>query len=197
MSCYRVTILRSPFTGISGSGTLKKVLASVWMFYLILIPCLSCIKPIIKYTPSALHCSSFDWENVADVTFYLRIIRLISGLCLSVPILITIIANISILHFVITHPSLNNRGYKTVKTISTVCWIFVASYLPTIFIFSLPVVGVSHIPQWVNCMSMYAVSFNLILNPVIYSLSNNKFAVFVKLFFTGRLKDFSRRSSNV
>ena len=195
MSCYRVNILRSPFIGISGSGTLKKVLASVWMFYLILIPCLSRIKPIIKYTPSALHCSSFDWENVTDVTFYLRIIRLISGLCLSVPILITMIANISILHFVITHPSLNNSGYTTVKTISTVCWIFVASYLPTIFIFFLPVAGVTDIPQWVNCMSMYAVSFNLILNPVIYSLSNNKFAVFVKLFFTGRLKEFSRGSN--
>ena len=194
MSCHRVRVLRSPLKGSLDADLLKRVLVGVWVFYLVSVPCITGIKPVIKYTPSHLHCSSFDWENMAVVPSYLRIMRLVSGLYLALPTLITIVCNVLILRLVFSAPDLtnNNNNSKAVRTVSLICWIFVASYIPTVVIFALPAVGMSDIPHWVNCMSMYSVSLNLIANPVIYSFTNRRFAMFAKYFFTGRVKEFGR-----
>ena len=193
MSCHRVRVLRSPLRRLLDPHLLKKVLVGVWLFYLITISCLTAIKPVIKYTPSALHCSSFEWDNMAAVPAYFRIMRLISGLYLFLPIVITVIANVLILCLVFSSSTLPRpKNSKVVRTVSIICWVFIASYIPTVVIFSLPAVGISEIPLWVNCVSMYAVSFNLIANPVIYSFTNKKFAMFARYFFTGRVKKFGR-----
>ena len=198
MSCHRVRVLRDPLRGSLDHDVLKKVLVGVWVFYLVSVPCITGIRPVIKYTPSHLHCSSFDWENMEKVPSYLRIMRLVSGLYLALPTLLTIIANIFILRLVYStrqsgsSSTTSKHSSKAVRTISLICWIFVASYIPTVVIFALPAVGMSNIPPWVNCMSMYAVSFNLIANPVIYSFTNRRFAEFAKYFFTCRVGQFGR-----
>lgn len=195
MSCHRVRVLRNPLRGTPKTSTLKWALISVWVFYVVSVPCITGIKPVIKYTPSHLHCSSFDWENMEVVPSYLRAMRLISGLYLALPIIVTIIANVFILYLV--HSSSSSSSSKAVQTISIICWIFITSYIPTIIIFALPALGIPNIPQWVNCGSMYAVSFNLVANPVIYSFRNTRFALFAKMVVRGRVKDFKREKNKM
>ena len=196
MSCHRVRVLAYPLRGHISVGGMRKVLVGVWVFYLVSVPCITGIKPVIKYTPSHLHCSSFDWENMAHVPSYLRAMRLVSGLYLAIPALITIIANVAILTIVlnVSKRSLTcSSGMKAVKTVSIICWVFVASYVPTVIIFALPALGVAGIPQWVNCFSMYSVSLNLIANPFIYSFTNSKFSLYVKLACSGKIDNFARQ----
>ena len=197
MSCHRVRVLASPLNSPMEPSRLKILLSGVWVFYVTTLIGLTGIKPTIKYEPSHLNCSPFDWDNIDNVSTYLRILRMISGLYLFLPAIITVIANIVILRLVyassaIVDSATRERNFKAVKTISLICWVYIVSYIPSVVLFALPVAGVTNIPRYVNAMNMYILSFNLVANPLIYSFTNKRFALFAKLFLTGNVKDYGR-----
>ena len=202
MSCHRVRVLASPLSYSTNPCLLKKILCGVWIFYITSLLCLTGIKPTIKYEPSHLNCSPFDWENTDSISNYLRILRMVSGIYLFLPAIITVIANIIILRLAYAGRSVRNstpggaKSLKAVKTVALICWVYIVSYIPSVVLFALPVAGVTEIPHYVNLINMYTLSFNLIANPLIYSFTNKRFALFAKLFFTGHLGKFARLKHN-
>ncbi|KAL5264555.1 hypothetical protein ACHWQZ_G005597 [Mnemiopsis leidyi] len=202
MSCHRVRVLACPLSYSTSPRLLKKVLLGVWIFYITSLPCLTGIIPTIKYEPSHLNCSPFDWENTEAISKYLRILRMISGIYLFLPAIITVVANIVILRLAYAGRSIRKsapggaRSLKAVKTVALICWVYIISYVPSVVLFALPVAGVTEIPHYVNLLNMYILSFNLIANPLIYSFTNRRFALFAKLLFTGKVGRFARLKHN-
>ena len=196
MSIHRVQVLASPLKSPMSSARLKMLVTGLWIFNITTLTCLTGIKPTIRYEPSHLNCSPFDWENTGNVSTYLEMLRVISGMYLIIPALITVIANLIILRIVYARPTVSDsasrmRNYKAVKTVSLICWVYIISYIPSVVLFALPVAGVENIPHYVNTLNMYILSFNLIANPLIYSFTNKRFALFAKLFLTGNVTKFS------
>ena len=95
-----------------------------------------------------------------------------------VPMGIIIITNLIILYIA---GKFNHHGSSTkaVVTISMVCWTFVLSYAPLLVYYSIALSGYG-LPGWFGIVSSYTVSINNIVNPVIYTFTNKRFAVFMK-----------------
>lgn len=76
---------------------------------------------------------------------------------------------------------------KAALTISVICWVFISSYLPVIVIMLLDAYSNVAIPLWLDIISQYAISLNVVLNPFIYGVTNKRFWKFVKgLFIAGQ-----------
>lgn len=196
MSCHRLWLLAFPLKLSMDTLWLKVVVAGLWVFYTITILIVATLwgGPVIRYEPSHLNCSPFDWQNLETVSAYQTFLRTLSGIYLFLPVIVTIVANIIILKLVYTSPTITvsgrNRSLKAALTISVICWMYVLSYLPSVVLFALPVAGVSNIPPYVNVINMYSLSLNLISNPFIYSYSNARFALFLKSLLTCNLRKY-------
>jgi len=102
---------------------------------------------------------------------------------------IIIITNIVILYIVGRKTGNQNHGNpsgKAVLTISLVCWTFVLSYAPLMALY-LPGVDGSQLPGWYQVIASNSPSINLIVNPVIYTFTNKRFAKFMKGLMRGKI----------
>lgn len=65
-------------------------------------------------------------------------------------------------------------GLKAIKTVSCICAVYILSYLPL-------AVGYAsnELSPSVELTIQYAMSINMICNPIIYSLTNRKFSAFL------------------
>lgn len=105
------------------------------------------------------------------------------------PMCIVILTNILILYIVSrTTQDQNNRnpGRKAVVTISLVCWIFVLSYAPLLPLYFPGVTG-GKLPGWYQLIASNTVTINLIVNPIIYTFTNKRFAGFMKGLVQGKI----------
>ena len=110
------------------------------------------------------------------------------GMVISVlPMLIILITNIIILIIVAQTSKARGRRHaipskKAVITISLVCWVYIISYIPTAVQISL--LSPHHPPStWLSLFATYTFSLNIIANPFIYTLTNNRFNRFMKQMF--------------
>ena len=84
------------------------------------------------------------------------------------------------------------------------CWTFLVSYIPNIVVWVLKgLAGTSTIPPpnpetfiLLRVLMISAIAVNVVVNPVIYFYTNEKFRFFVKELMKGRGKEFGRRWQN-
>jgi ABC-type microcin C transport system permease subunit YejB len=96
------------------------------------------------------------------------------------------------------------RRLHAFKTVSFVCWTFLLSYIPCIALWILKGLVGTHtinIPSdgviiILRIATIMAMAINIVVNPVIYFYTNDKFAFFVRQFLTGNVKEFGRNWQN-
>ena len=189
IACYRLWVLKKPPNFRENINTnFVKILILV-ILLLAIIPSFVFIihDGYAFYDPYTLKCVA-AWIIRTDEHYLISVVSLF--LFIVIPLLIIIIANISILYIVDKQARKvgTERTVKgtTVVTISCICWCFVLSYLPGIVSHILRAFDVI-IPVWFNMLRIHSLSLNVVSNPFVYTLTNARFRTFLKRFF--RLRD--------
>ena len=130
------------------------------------------------YDPYVVSCSpSINYDKNAFAVMIGAIVFLV------VPMISTIIANISIVYIASKQAATVGRrcgiNEKTIITISSICWGFILSYIPRYIDLCFDVFSIRY-PAWFEIFQIYMLSINVIMNPMIYTITNDKFREYVK-----------------
>ena len=74
----------------------------------------------------------------------------------------------------------NASSRKATITLSIICWVFVASCVPLFILFAVKGVIGKDPPQWMFILCQFLLSLNVVSNPVVYSMTNQRFAMWLR-----------------
>ena len=74
-----------------------------------------------------------------------------------------------------------------VLTVTCVCWLFLISWVPWIIKIFFRSYG-SNLPVWYSIFQQHVLTLNVVLNPVIYTLTNQSFKEVVKKRVLGKVQ---------
>ena len=186
ISCYRLYYVLT--NGLVAQIQIKYV----WLLvaFLWLIPCCNGVILIISdstiyFNPYCLCC----WATLRSSSLG-EISRKFSWVLIILPMIIIVTTNTALLIIAVKY-SRNSSGGSTVPrkaiiAISSVCWAFIISWLPTLI-------------DWMTgnnsytliTVGKYMITLNVVVNPVIYSITNNKFRSFLKKLISRKLEAVS------
>ena len=108
------------------------------------------------------------------------------------PVVLMTITNIWILFVAAKFAKSRTGEFRPRKaaviTVSSICWIFNVSYIPTF------VRMVMDTPSWFTYFAVYALSVSVVGNPIIYTATNNRFRCFVKTIIVVNWRKLSRNT---
>lgn len=165
----------------------------LWVFSLLIMS----LAPVLygahtTYAPRGLTCSLTPYVSIT-----LNMITFVIFFC--VPMVTIVGANIVILVLVYsTKTRADRKPYNMRKaslTISVLCWVYIVSYIPSAMFVVLYLAG-CEMPVWAYITTQYALGLNVIANPVVYTMTNRRFAEFIRtLFVKSEEKDCPRNST--
>ena len=132
-----------------------------------------CTDVVVRYKPSSMDCiqEALPAVGVANI------------LMIFIPMGVNFLTNTAILYIVITSPVCgvaNGPGSrkslrKAITTTSAISWIFIISWTPWMILITLDLLGYS-MASWYWLSSRFIISLNVISNPVVYTITNQRFA---------------------
>ena len=146
----------------------------MWLLTSSIVSILTHYDTIVYFNPYNLDCN-WHLHLASHIELYWIIIR--CSYILSAMILI-ITSNICSLLIAAKH--VNKRTGElipcrsAVLTVSCICWVFVASFIPYFICMFVSV------PLWFNTVAENTLAISIISNPIIYTLTNNRFRCFIK-----------------
>ena len=179
IACYRCSRILAPLAmRWQHPGRLAVVLWVFSLLFMSLFPVLMGAE--IIYFPPSLSCIL----SIATIDPNVAMCLIIISLALFyIPMIVIIIANSIILKRLITTTKYTGRHGKVRKTskatltIALICWVYIISVSPAAVATILHICY--HLPAWFTMATQYAVALNVVSNPVIYTVTNKKFAGFV------------------
>ena len=118
---------------------------------------------------------------------------------IAIPMVLTTILNISIAVFVKCNTIKNDSApmRRMLLTLSAVVWVFLGSYSCVIVNLVLGFVHTFETQQapWFDLLMVYFLSINVVLNPVVYVLTNRRFRQFILSRLCGTVQAISSNGS--
>ena len=187
ISLYRAVLLKNPFffRGVSECKIRKGILC-LWMISCIMPLTSFFLESVIFYEPTEMSCSS----SVYGIPDY-GLLALFFPLFI-LPMCIILISNVFMLVVSIQYQrrmseSSGEDGNMTaVLTVTCVCWLFLISWIPYIVKIFCRTYG-TNLPIWFFIFQAHFLSLNLVLNPIIYTLTNKSFKTVVKKKVLGKV----------
>ena len=185
LSVYRVWMLIYQPTARTSINFSHTVMFAVLMWIIPLFMQLGyVIGGIYAYfQPNILNCEGSYFAN-SGITIYTMVILCVF---LIIPMIIIITTNVNILYIVTKHSRKVGKCFSannaTAITISSICWGFILSYCPTLIIYCLVFAG-AKIPIWFHIFQNYARAINIVVNPLIYSITNACFRRYLRCLCT-------------
>ena len=175
ISSYRLWMLKKPPSVRENINTYHAKLFMLFVLFLAMCPIVGFIlsSSYAFYNVYTLSCiASYYYNEEAVYAILLSIIYIV------IPMLVIIITNIAILCVVAkqarTVEGRSGINQNTIIIISSICWGFILSYVPFFVILCLEVFNFNY-PGWCELLKSYMLSINVIINPIIYTLTNNRF----------------------
>ena len=198
IGCYRLKRIISPLSPPWQHPT-RHVLM-LWITSILIMDVAPVLAGVVTiYAPAALTCShcmlvegyvQSKAENMVNtITLVIFYIPMVFITCANIIIFISVRKSIVSNNLSVVRHAKPIKSSKAVLTISLICWVYIASVTPIAVVTILKfIVGV---PGWAVVFSQYAIALNVIANPVIYTMTNRRFANFVKSLFrrTKKLKN--------
>ena len=193
ISCYRLYYVLT-----HGMVTqIQIIYVRAFIIFLSLIPCsnvliLTISQSIIYFNPHCMCCWATLHDPVGTISMRFSMILIL------LPMGIILIANIALLIIANKHlKNITGHGTKTVPrkaliTTSCICWSFVISWIPDLFCWI-----INKEPRFLITFGKYMMALNVVINPVIYSITNNKFRSFLKRLFSKKLTVVGSRLDSV
>ena len=160
---------------------IKLFIILVWVLNICVVGVLIISDTIVYFNPTELDCSPY---LSSKTKIYWMVMY---SLYILVPLTMIIITNICIL-FLAAKRAKKRAGdpfpsISAVITVSCICWVYVASYIP-IFIRT-----VINTPSWFTYFSIHSLSVSVTTNPIIYTITNNRFRCFVRRIIVAKRKN--------
>lgn len=191
-SCYRMWRISCPLSVPMRSKTIKILVSVIWVVSVSVefVPAFIPEETVAYYEPLYLQC-----RHSARPIYNAGILTLILA-----PLVVIVIANVVIFIMlrksdtILTKNGLKgtNSCHKAAVTILSICAIFIISYAPFILLFLYHLFRTP--PNWLLTLCQYSITLNVVMNPVIYTLTNKRFGKFVRRFV---LKTGRRISENI
>ena len=197
ISLYRAVLLKNPFLlrGMS-EGKIRVGIIGLWMIACIMPLTSFFLESVIFYEPKEMSCSSslYDTPNIGLYTLFFLLFVL--------PLCTIFISNIVMLivsvryrrRMVERSGSGEDINMRAVLTVTCVCWLFLISWLPWIVKIFYKSYG-AELPAWYFIFQAHVLTLNVILNPVIYTLTNRSFQAVVKKRVLGKVWSVCCRKS--
>ena len=184
ISLYRAVMLKNPFLLRAISDfKIRRGIACLWIISCIMPLTSLLLESIIFYDPGEMSCTSTLY---ATPNFGLYILFFLLFL---LPMCVIFISNIAMLVVSIKYRRRmaeitssgeeRNMAAVTLLTVTCVCWLFLISWLPWIIKIFFRAYG-SNLPVWYSIFQQHVLTLNVVLNPVIYTLTNQSFKEVVK-----------------
>ena len=190
ISLYRAVMLKNPFLFRAISDfKIRCGIACLWIISCIMPLTSFFLESVIFYDPAEMSCSSTLY---ATPNFGLYILFFLLFL---LPMCIILISNIAMLIVSIKYrrrmaamtSSGEERNMTAVLTVTCVCWLFLISWLPWILKIFFRSYG-ANLPVWYYIFQQHVLTLNVVLNPVIYTLTNQSFKEVVKKRVLGKIQ---------
>ena len=186
ISCHRLFVLTHTMHSRIQTRFVKIFIICAWLINIGVVAVLAISDTIVYFDPYEFDCAPYARNRIKlywTIAYYVYVL---------IPSILMIITNIWIL--VVAAKFAKSRtgeplpSKSAVVTVSLICWVYVASYLP-IFIRR-----VMDTPPWFIYFSMYALSVSFVANPIIYTATNNRFRCFVKRIIVANWRKLARNS---
>ena len=189
ISVYRLFVLTHTMDSHISTKYVKMFIVLVWLSTGCVVAVLTIGDTIVYFNPDYFDC---DWHLVSLKLYW----KISECLYLALPVAVIIIINIWILIIAGRHAK-NKTGEKlpsksAVITVSSICWVFVVSYIPILIDLM-----IDDPPSWFNTLAVYTLSISVIGNPIIYTITNNRFRCFIKEMFVMKRKNTSEKRGPV
>ena len=203
LSCHRAYLIWKPLQGGIRCTTMRNIMITV-IFYFSLTYTLETLLvegqgPELKFEPPMFDCTI---DMVQIIHSSAKFIPYRGFILTFIPLIAIILANGLILGLM--KKAGQTRRFHAVKTLSIVCWTFLASYIPCMSLWVLKGLAGSHTIQTpsdeifiiLRIATIMAIAINIVVNPFIYFYTNDKFAFFVREVLRGNVRNFGRRWQN-
>ena len=186
ISLYRGMMLKDPFL-FRGVSTVKIKIGLLLIWLISLTPAVISVSTssTVYYEPKKLSCTSSAYTSPS--TFI--IVALGLGILIGVPMICILVSNTFMLVASIRYKRRSTRmrsgtgeddgNMKAVVTVNVVCWLFIFSWSPFVVRILCDATGVP-LPVWFFIFQAHFLSLNIVLNPIIYILTNRSFRDVVK-----------------
>ena len=183
MACYRLHVLRT-IVNIVRLRTMQIFILVTWCFAVSYISILVGADMVGYFDPYLMGCGGL----VPDPQW--RRFQHTAGIILSfVPVLLIIITNIWILCIAGKYARKRTGqlvpSRSAVTMVACICWAFIISWVPYLTIWMCKFLGV-HVPSVYRSIAEHAITINAIINPFIYTATNNTFRLFLKDLLCGK-----------
>ena len=201
ISSYRVFVLMKPFAAQNlGKKHGKIIMGIIWGFSIVFV--VNAVFIMGQYTffdPYILACNTSGLSAAPGQLPYTIICVVLFG---GLPVLLIIVSNVIILHIASKYVA-KKAGKKgaisknAVITVSAVSWVFVVSVTPLCLRAMLQVLDV-RMPPWFYIMQTEMYYINVACNPIIYTLTNNRFKRFInKVFYSWMRLEQPKRMNDI
>ena len=177
-SCYRAWRISCPLSVPIESRTIRILVLLIWRLSagLELIPGFFDLFSSM-YEPLYIQCDHSGGKVYDAVS-----VTLVFG-----ALVVIVVANILIFTVLNKANSITMNGQaakrptsKAAVTILSICSVFIVSYFPFVIFYILSKAKAA--PMWLPTFCQFSISLNVILNPVIYTMTNKRFGRFIKTF---------------
>ena len=139
------------------------------------------------FIPAQLQCGA---KTSQKMIWYIYIAFKLSAMAVMVAV------NSAIL-IIARRSSIGRRNNKAVITVSAVCWIFILAYIPTSIACLLHLAKVPpRAIQWFDLFASYMLGVSVVSNWLIYTITNRRFAGFMKKCFCSVFDKAKQITSN-
>ena len=186
ISLYRAVLLKNPFffRGMSQSK-IRVGLVCLWLAGSIFPLICFFLESIIYYEPKEMSCTSSAYAMAGLDWYYLVV-----GLLFVLPMLVILASNTVMLIVSIRYrrrmarmsssDAADTSNMTAVLTVTCVCWLFMISWLPWIIVILCESYYGVDLPIWFSIFQQHLLGFNVVFNPVIYTLTNKSFKAVLK-----------------
>ena len=187
MACYRLHVLRT-IVNVVQLRAMQLLILSMWCFAALYISILVGADMVGYFDPYLMGCGG--WVVRED----LRRFQHTAGILLSfVPILLILITNIWILCIAGKYSKKRTGQFvpsrSAVTMVACICWAFVFSWVPYLAIWVCKFLGLNVSPIYLS-IAEHAITINAIINPFIYTATNNTFRLFLTDLLCGKANKY-------
>lgn len=176
MACYRLHVLRT-IVNIVGVRAMRIFIISTWCFAALYISVLVGADMVGYFDPYLMGCGGLVWRD------HWKKFQHTAGIILSfVPILLIIVTNVWILCIAGKYTRKRTGQFvpsrSAVTMVACICWAFIFSWVPYLTIWTCKFMGLD-VPPVYRSIAEHTITINAIINPFIYTATNNTFRVFL------------------
>lgn len=176
LSLYKLHLLRT-LANLHDTFKLRLLVSGIWGFSGLYILLLIVANIEGNFDAQVIGCQGHMAEKGWD-----RFKHLAGMIFTLIPILIIIVTNVWMLLIAMSYTKQHSQRQRpklsTVITVSCICWVFTASWLPYLIVWTCKFLTIQVNKVWFT-VAEHAISLNVVLNPFIYTASNKSFRVFV------------------